>query len=299
MPEGDTLRRLADKLGARFVGERVVSNAFRHPRLATSDLSGKVLSSVDATGKHLLCRFDDDITMHLHLLMQGKVMFDTTVEAPEWRRRFEIEFESGTLTGVDVPLLHLIPTRNEQDLLGQLGPDLCGSYDHAVALARLEAAQDMQLAEALLDQTVIAGFGNIYAVETPFICGVSPFTRIGDIDDVRYVLSIGASLIRTNATLGPQNTTGRNLHLAEQWVLPSRTTSCGICGDRLGRLSGQQSPWRRRTAWCPSCQPNDATRPDLDRAARLLSLHPARRMIDFANGELLADTAEPVVARRR
>jgi endonuclease-8 len=297
VPEGDTLRRLATRIAERFGGERIVSSTFRHPSLALLDLSGRSLESVDATGKHLFCRFDDGRSLHLHLLMQGRVRFNRQPSVPEWRRRFEIEFESGWLVGVDVPLIHLVATNQEGQVVGHLGPDLCGSYDNAVAVARLESVPGMHLGAALLDQRVVAGFGNIYAVETPFICGVNPFTVVGEVDGLPQLLSIGAALIRTNARLGPQNTTGRRLQRTQHWVLSSGIRNCQVCGERVQRRSGEETPWRRRTVWCPACQHGEHRSVDLVRARKLLALHPARRMLDLDTGLLTADTSEPVVAR--
>ncbi len=297
MPEGDTLRRLADRVSARFAGHTVESNIFRHPRLATADLSGRTLESVDSTGKHLLSRFSGGLTMHLHLLMQGRVYMERRPHVPEYRRRFELAFDNGVLTGVDIPLLHIIDTEREGDFVGHLGPDLCGAYDHDAAVARLAAAGARPLSAALLDQRIIAGFGNIYAVETPYICGISPFASVAEIDNVEPIVSIGAALIRTNAALGPQNTTGRRLHTSEHWILSGRAKICPICGGRVRRLAGVETPWQRRTAWCEACQPADALTADLARAKRLLAMHPARRLVDLDSGTLTADTSIAVVSR--
>ncbi len=229
--------------------------------------------------------------MHLHLLMQGRVRVSPVLSVPEWRRRFEIRFETGIMTGVDIPLLHLIDTTREHHFTGHLGPDLCGPYDHEAAISRLSGAGETHLSAALLDQKILAGFGNIYAVETPFICGLSPFTPVASIDDVGPIVSIGAALIRTNAARGPQNTTGRRLNTPDQWVLPSRIGLCKLCGTKITRLNGSSTPWQRRTAWCPSCQPESATRVDLKRASKLLALHPARRLLSSDSLELEADTS--------
>lgn len=232
--------------------------------------------------------------MHLHLLMQGRVHLAAQLSVPEHRRRFELAFDSGVLTGVDIPLLHILDTRRESDFVGHLGPDLCGAYDHIAAVGRLAAAGERPLGAALLDQRVVAGFGNIYAVETPFICGLSPFALVGSLTDVGPIVSIGAALIRTNAARGPQNTTGRQLERSMHWVLAGKTRACQVCGARLRRLSGSETPWQRRTAWCPRCQPTESLTPDLARAKRLLALHPARHLVDFDSGELTADTSAAV-----
>lgn len=298
MPEGDTLRRLAARIDARFAGQVVAAATFRHPRLATAVLDGRAVVSADARGKHLLVRFDDGRTLHAHLLMQGRVMFGPVRQVPEWRRRFELSFDGGTITGVDIPKLDLIPTRDERRAVGHLGPDLCGDYDHALAVRRFAAAGRRPLGGALLDQTLIAGFGNIYAVETPFIAGISPFQEVGSISDVHRVIAVGAALIRTNAARGPQNTTGRHLQRTEHWILSAGRRRCPICGSVLERTSARSSPWQRRTVRCPTCQPvTDRTSVDRGRVAELIATHPAARILDLDNGRLTVATDQPVEVR--
>ncbi len=297
MPEGDTLRRLAARVTDEVVGGMVERSVFRHPRLALLDLTGRRLLDADAIGKHLLCRFDDATTLHLHLLMQGRVRFGGLGGVPPERRRFELHLDRGRMVGVDIPLLHHVPTAEESSLVGHLGPDLCGTYDHDRAVANLATAGDRPLSGALLDQQLVAGFGNIYAVETPFLCGLPPFAPIGTLDDLDALVGIGAALIRTNARLGPQNTTGRRMERSEHWVLSGGKRRCPLCGERLQRRNGEQTTWGRRTAWCPTCQPRDATTVDLERARRLLALHPARRLLG-ADGRLLDRNPPTVVTRR-
>lgn len=298
MPEGDTIRRLAAGIARRVGGCTVTAAIFRHPRLATASLTGRTVVDADARGKHLLVRFDDGRTLHVHLLMQGRVTFGGARDTPTWRRRFEIEFGGVTVTGIDIPKLDLIATRDEHRALGHLGPDLCGIYDHEIAATNLARAGPRPLGAALLDQTLVAGFGNIYAVEVPFITGISPFQPVMTISDSHRLLAVGAALIRTNAQLGPQNTTGRNLHLTEHWVLSGRRRRCPICGGPLDRIDGPSSPWQRRTVQCRTCQPDvDRTAVDVDRVARLVAMHPAVKILDMRGGRLTVATDHAVDVR--
>lgn len=293
MPEGDTIRRLADRIRERFVGQRVVRDVFRHPRLATDSFEGRVLTATASYGKHLFLRFDDDRTLHVHLLMQGRVLVGSSPrdrrgrpDDETWRQRFEMWFEHGPLIGIDIPLLHLVPTRDEHTFTDELGPDLCADdfdveRDVPIGVGRMLRRPEAPLGDALLDQRHLAGFGNIYAVETPFICGVSPFEPIGSLDHLRELVEIGAALIRTNAARGPQNTTGRKLADADQWILADGHRQCRLCGDRLRRVPAERVPWQRRTVQCPTCQPDGSGSVDLQRAERLLRLHPAHRSIDW------------------
>lgn len=297
MPEGDTILRLAANINARFKGDRVESSVFRHPRLATLDLTGRTLVDATSHGKHLFVNFDDETSLHIHLLMQGHITFDRRSTVEDWRRRFELDFAVGHMAGIDIPLLHHVDTADSERFTGHLGPDLCGTLDLEAAGDRLATAEADPLGAALLDQKHIAGFGNIYAVEVPFICGLSPFTPVGEIEGLDQLVAIGAALIRTNASLGPQNTTGRKLNTSDRWILDSPRRDCGLCGEPIRTADGSTSPWRRRTAWCEVCQARSHTRVDLVRARRLLSLHPAHRSLDFEAEELFVGSTEPVVVR--
>src|ERR1700761_8836074 len=151
MPEGDTIRRLAEKIDRRFAGPR-------DPRLVGVDLTGAVLQGADAHGKHLLLRFDDGRTLHAHLRMDGSWRVGPTATEPEWRRRVELWFGDGRLTGLDLPVVGVVATADEDRLVGPLGPDLCGPEqpDLAEALDRLAEAAAEPLAGALLDQRIVA-----------------------------------------------------------------------------------------------------------------------------------------------
>lgn len=279
MPEGDTIRRLADKITARFAGQRCSKCITRDPRLVGVDFSGARLISADAVGKHLLIRFDDGRTLHAHLLMTGSWTVGPAATEPMWRRRVELWLEDGRLTGLDVPLLDVIQTRDESSIVGHLGPDLCGpelpGLDEVVM--RLQHDPSAALAAAMLDQRNVAGWGNLYAIEVPFIVGVSPNQPIGTVDGLLDLVRIGAAMIRVNAHRGPQNTTGRKLRTGDHWIYPKRGRPCPICATKLDGWAEGHSPWRRVSTWCPSCQRVEPRRRvDVERARRLIALHPAR-----------------------
>ena len=98
------------------------------------------------------------------------------------------------------------------------------------------------LGGALLDQRNVAGFGNVYAVELPFIVGVSPHQPIGTVDGLLGLLGLGAAVIRTNAERGPQNTTGRRLHAADHWIYARRGRPCPLCGTTLDGCGRPRQP---------------------------------------------------------
>jgi endonuclease-8 len=282
MPEGDTIRRLADRIAARFVGQRCTRCVTRDPRLVGLDLTGDVLREADAVGKHLFLRFEAEDgrrrSVHAHLLMDGRFVVGPASTEHEWRRRLELWFDDGRLTGLDVPLLGVVPTDREHELTDHLGPDLCGprAPDPVMVAARLQRDPDLPLAAALLDQRNAAGFGNVYAVELPFVVGVSPNQPVGAIVGLDGLLAIGIPMIRQHATKGPRNTTGRRLATADHFVYGRQ--SCPLCATPLRHWTDRDSPWGRISSWCPACQRvEDPRTVDLARARKLLALHPVRK----------------------
>jgi endonuclease VIII len=159
-----------------------------------------------------------------------------------------------------VPVLEMISTRDEHRITDRLGPDLCspaGPPDVDEVVTRMLAAPDDPLTASMLDQRNVAGFGNVYANDVPFIVGVSPFQAVGTIDRLVDAVAIGTALIRVNARRGPQNTVGRRLQSDARWMHGTgRRRPCPVCGERLRYRNDRQTPWRRSITWCPTCQPD-------------------------------------------
>jgi len=282
MPEGDTLRRLANRIDERFAGQRVLRSVTRDPRIATVDFRGRTLIDADAYGKHLFVRFDDARSLHAHLLVSGSFEVGRPSREPEWKRRVELWLDNGRLTGVSVPLLDMIATTDEHTITDHLGPDLCavaGPPDIDVVTGRLVRDGEAPLAGALLDQRNVAGFGNVYANDLPFIGGLSPYQPVGTIGGLGELVAIGTALIRLNVANGAINTTGRKLGTGDHWVHGLGRGRCPVCGSVLSYRDADSTPWQRSLTWCETCQPliPDGALVELGRARKLVALHPAAR----------------------
>jgi endonuclease VIII len=140
--------------------------------------------------------------------------------------------------------------------LRRLGPDfLAEDYDEDVALANLRARPGDEIAVALLDQSVVAGVGNVYKSEVLFLNGVDPFARVGslDADALRAILRTAHVEMRRNMALGGERRTNHTLGSGPLWVYGRDGKPCLKCGTPICRaLQGEQ---RRSTYWCPTCQP--------------------------------------------
>ncbi len=142
--------------------------------------------------------------------------------------------------------------------LARLGPDLCepdADLDAVLArLARLVAHDGtVEVGDALLNQTVAAGVGNVYKSEACFACRLDPFTPLADVadDDRRALYATAHRMLRANLGAGPRRTHASGLAV---YGKPGRP--CPRCGTPI-RVR-RQGPHARATYWCPSCQSRPA-----------------------------------------
>lgn len=262
MPEGDSVFRLARRLDV-LVNQVVARSELRVPAHATVDLAGQTLRELDTHGKHLLMRFDGGGTLHTHLRMTGSW---TVVRAgrrlpprlePEVRVRLALR-DGPTANGLNLPVVDFLPTRDEADVIGHLGPDpLRADWDAAEAVRRLGADPARPLAAALLDQRLVAGLGNLWANELCFLRGHSPWTPVGEVDlDALVALAARALTISATHAGAYQVTTGNTRRGEQHWVAGRAHRPCLRCGTPV-RVRAETAT-ERRTWWCPHCQPGPA-----------------------------------------
>src|SRR4051794_37331407 len=129
MPEGDSVWRAARRMHAGLAGRLITRSDFRVPRHATADLSGSRVVEFVARGKHMLCRFDSGLTLHTHFEMDGAWRLigpgKRLPRSADDDVRVLLETEDGTTAyGLRLPVVDLLPTARECDVVGHLGPDL-------------------------------------------------------------------------------------------------------------------------------------------------------------------------------
>lgn len=256
MPEGDTVHRAAAKLADALVGETVTRFDIRVPGSATADLRGETVHEVVARGKHLLERIGD-FTLHSHLKMEGR--WDVYEPGGRWRRpAFQARAIVGTArsetVGFDLAMVEVLPTSEEERIVGHLGPDPLGPDWDAAEAARRVGADPRAAHVALLDQRSVAGFGNVYANEILFVKGIAP-TRPATEIDAPAVIDLGARMIRVNLPRAKRTFTGVDRPGRRFWVYGRENQPCRRCGAliRAGSL-GASATTERNVFWCPSCQ---------------------------------------------
>ena len=267
MPEGDSVYRLARRLAPALVGARLSRGELRVPAYATLDLAGARVESLDTHGKHLLTRFTsadgDALTLHTHLKMSGSWTVVRAGRRLPGRLMDQVRVllavrDGPTAYGLDLPLVEVVPTGAEADVVGHLGPDpLRADWDAGEAVQRLSAQPDRPVAAALLDQRNLAGLGNLWVNELCFLRGTSPWTPVGELD-VGALVALARRCLRHSALVADahQVTTGDARDGRQHWVSGRAGQACRRCGTPVrvvDEVPGDAE--RRRTWWCPHCQP--------------------------------------------
>ncbi len=260
MPEGDTVYRTARALDRALSGHALVRTDFRVPQLATTDFTGATVTETISRGKHLLTRIDtgaDRWTLHTHLKMEGSwrvYTLDERWKRPAHQARVVLATSARQAVGFSLGIVELLPTAEEESVVGHLGPDLLGpDWDEAEALRNLRDEPARPVAQALLDQTNLAGIGNMYMAELCFVSGIHPLTPVGEVPDLARMVRRGQQMLDVNKERALQSTTG-NLR-EPTWVYRRERAACRRCGTTIQVEMTGEVGRERATYWCPRCQP--------------------------------------------
>lgn len=249
MPEGDTVFRTATILREALAGKILTRCDIRVPQFATVDLTGRTVDEVLSRGKHLFIRVGP-ASIHSHLKMDGSWQLGR-VRAPDHRVRIVLGAAGVTASGVDLGVLEVLPRGDDAGRVAHLGPDLLGAdWSVDTAAANLAAEPDRPLAEALLDQRVMAGVGNVYANELCFVFGRLPTSPVHTVSDHRRMAARARQMLWANRLRVNRTTTGDTRRGRELWVYGRAGSPCRRCGS----LIETDTAGRRVTYWCPSCQ---------------------------------------------
>jgi len=248
--EGDTILRVARRIEEALGGE-TVAVAAPTPRgraAGVEVLDGRRLEGAEARGKHLLLRFGD-LVLHSHLGMSGG--WHVYRRGDPWRRARSSAWavlagERSEAVQFGGPTLRVLPAaRVRRDpQLARLGPDvLAHDFDPARVVAAIRADPSRSLGDALLDQTLVAGIGNIFKSEACFAARLDPWRPVGEFSDEE----LGRVLLAAREAMLEAVASGRH---------PSRVYRrrgpCTVCGGPIA--SRGQGDANRTTYWCPHCQ---------------------------------------------
>ena len=243
MPEGDTLHRAARRLQA-LVGQRITAESpnprGRATRVAET-VDGRTLESVEAIGKNLRFRFSGGVVVRSHLRMSGRWSV-----RPRGERRLGspwLVLRADRVEGVlwNGPVLEL-----HDRALRRLGPDILDVPPQFDAmLQRLRAADETRtLGETLLDQSLVAGIGNMWLAESLWDVRLSPWPKLRDVSERDRLHALESAAILMRASLE----TGREVRR----VYRRAGRPCPRCSTPIA--SWGLGDDNRTAYWCPRCQ---------------------------------------------
>src|SRR5687767_13355025 len=259
MPEGDTIHYAANRI--RPVLEGHVPDALETPHARfgrdrwPERLAGRRVRSVDAHGKHLFLRFEGGLTIHSHLRMSGTWAVRTGGhDWPRSPRSAWLVLRRGEREVIQFhgPVLDLLtdPRARNDPRIARLGPDICkDEFDTAKVLRRLrEDDPTRPIGDALLDQRIVAGIGNLWKVEGCFEAGIDPWRRTGDVSDEEALAIVHATRPRM------QESAAQGMQERFKVVYGIAGRPCPRCGTASNIRSRGQGDDNRTTYWCPRCQ---------------------------------------------
>jgi endonuclease-8 len=276
VPEGDTIHRAAAALHRALAGHDIIRFESVFPALTRvhddHPLTAMSVEKVQASGKHLLMHFSGGFVLRTHMRMHGSWHIYRPGE--RWRQnrrdmRVLVATANFEAVGFNIPVAEFIKIDPKHALakhrvLGKLGPDALGAdFNRDEAVRRLRSRPASLIADALLNQQLLAGLGNVFKSEVLFACGINPFVTVAGLDDgqLERLVDTGRQLLLANVSTSPtglttytgsRRTTGRDSPAEQLWVYGRGRLPCRRCGTAIDiKKHGTDA---RLTYWCPECQ---------------------------------------------
>lgn len=264
MPELPEVETIARKLKPDLVGARIISADLRWPRTLAmpspkkfkEQIQGQEITDVDRRAKYLVVHLSD-FQLLIHLRMSGDLLIKNSTIRAETHDRLILKLSGGkSLVFNDTRKFGRVwLTAKPEDVLGKLGPEPLGMDFTAQWLHNALHTKHRQLKPLLLDQTFLAGLGNIYTDEALHIAKIHPLTASSSITAkqaqalhaaIHNVLNEG---IRRNGASFDWVYRGGDFQNYFR-VYGRADKECPVCGTKIKRiLVGQRS-----THYCPKCQ---------------------------------------------
>jgi endonuclease-8 len=255
--EGPTAKAYAIRIGREFSGE-VVKEVFvkshRRVHVPVTEVLGRRFTGADSLGKNILLFFDG-LAIRIHLMMYGSIHIyrvDEGLLKPERLVRLVVKGCEKKLVVYNAPIVEI--DRAEKlvgRLKGELGPDpLSSDWDRRRAIENLLKFKGEKIGVALLNQSVIAGVGNILRNEILFRAGVSPERAIQSLSmaEIERVVEVCEKLSREFLEMKIEGRGIAPLLL----VYNKYNGNCRVCGGKIKFY--MQKPINRKTFVCTNCQ---------------------------------------------
>ncbi len=262
MPEGHTLHRLARLHQRRFAGSPVSVWSPQGRFADAARVDGQVFGKASAWGKHLFHHYAGGEIVHVHLGLYGSFT-ETPTPMPDPRGQVRMRIV-GREYGTDLrgpTACEVVDEAQVSAILDRLGPDpLRTDADPSEAWARISKSR-RAIGALLMDQSVLAGVGNVYRSELLFRHGIDPYRAGRDVDrcefesawaDLVALMNVGVRRGRI-IVVRPEHDHGAPAYGPRRprtYVYRRTGEPCRLCGTvvRTAEMEG------RNLFWCPGCQ---------------------------------------------
>lgn len=263
MPEGHTIHKIANDHSKLLAGETLAVSSPQGPFAADAErVDGAVLEKIFPYGKHLFYEWSTGDVGHVHLGLFGKYTVYETEDPPEpkgaVRMRLTapnatIDLNGPTICTIDEP-------ESREKILARLGPDPIHRNSRPDAMfAKIERSK-RSIGELLMDQSVVAGIGNVYRAEILFTLGLHPLQPGKDLDrtELEAIWATAQRMLRAGVKAGRIVTVARDESGVPRGKRIPRSEAtyaykrdhCLRCGTEISMADMAN----RTVYWCPTCQ---------------------------------------------
>jgi len=261
LPDVENFKRYLDATGLHKRIEHIALGSEKILRKVTIQklsgaLTGRALTRTHRHGKHLFAAIDEGPWLMLHFGMTGYLAYFKRLEDDPAHDRLRLDFDNGYhLAFVNQRLfgeLSIVADPAQFVATEGLGPDAL-SLDES-AFREVLGGRRGQIKSALMDQSLIAGIGNVYSDEILFHAGLHPKTQVNDLDEqtvgTLYEAMVTVLETATDSGAGSDDLVER---LPDGWLLPRRENgaTCPRCGTKIRTVTASG----RHAYFCPTCQP--------------------------------------------
>lgn len=263
MPEGDLVRKLANQWD-EWAGEALLLTSPQH-RFATeaAKLNNTVFQGAHTHGKHLFLEFQNELYVHIHLGLYGRFVFQSVSTKPRDTVRLRATLGSQAIDLSGPTQCETLDAEGKAKIHARLGPDPLRQGDSIESLLPWLKESKWPVGKTLLEQSKIAGLGNIYRAEILFMFGLNPHTANSAVRESEWksIWRLSQDLLEASVARGGSiKTTGKDSPLpltvskrpsqTRAYVYKRTGAPCYGCGTPI--LQEEQAS--RTLYWCPSCQ---------------------------------------------
>jgi endonuclease-8 len=263
VPEGHTIHRVARDHGKLLTGRPVAVSSPQGRFSADAErVDRAVLERIEPHGKHLFYHWSTGEIGHVHLGLFGKFKVYTN-ERPEPRGavRMRLETDLATIDLAGPTACSIDDPSVRREILARLGPDPIKPRQNPQRMFDKITRSSRGIGDLLMDQSVVAGVGNVYRAEALYVCGIHPLRPGKDCDpaELHALWVTITAMLRQGVKDGRIITVsredsgvprGRRIPRSEATYAYKRD-SCLRCGTAIQRLD-----IANRTSYhCPTCQP--------------------------------------------